>query len=398
MERRERLMATLQGEAVDRPAVCFYEINGLDEKPDNPDPYNIYSDPSWKPLLDLARDRKRLTLVGVWLLAALAVALVPVPMMRAVAQGTKDTASNGAIMKQYAELLKTSPKPVAVVAFLDKHISQLRTPDTDKMVYDLEKIQEEHVEKYSGMFSDDAWKTLDQELPSNEIRKVWVSPKRVKSVRDPKLRDQVQEILAGGITLYLTEGGPGLTVDYSFLKRYKRYVSSETAAYIDLYARETDQGYQDDRALLVSWDELAGRALQAEKFLRDYPSAVKRDRVRDMFEIYAEDYLVGLENSSGWVKNVLSSEVKASYTKTIRKNPGTALASIVQEYVGVLKKNDYALTGPVQEFRNAVPARLETLIASFGQSKPAEPSQVRTKTHDETKKTNKPTGQGDQGR
>ena len=57
MERRERLMATLQGEAVDRPAVCFYEINGLDEKPDDPDPYNIYSDPSWKPLLDLARDR-----------------------------------------------------------------------------------------------------------------------------------------------------------------------------------------------------------------------------------------------------------------------------------------------------------------------------------------------------
>jgi len=57
MERRERLMATLQGETVDRPGVCFYEINGLDEKPDDPDPYNIYSDPSWKPLLDLARDR-----------------------------------------------------------------------------------------------------------------------------------------------------------------------------------------------------------------------------------------------------------------------------------------------------------------------------------------------------
>jgi hypothetical protein len=46
-------MATLRGESVDRPAVCFYEINGLDEKPDNPDPYNIYSDPSWKPVHEL---------------------------------------------------------------------------------------------------------------------------------------------------------------------------------------------------------------------------------------------------------------------------------------------------------------------------------------------------------
>jgi len=48
-------MATLRGQPVDRPAVCFYEINGLDEDPDDPSPLNIYSDASWKPLLELAR-------------------------------------------------------------------------------------------------------------------------------------------------------------------------------------------------------------------------------------------------------------------------------------------------------------------------------------------------------
>jgi hypothetical protein len=56
MKRRERLMATLRGEKVDRPAVCFYEINGLDENPDDPDLYNIYNHPSWKPLITLARE------------------------------------------------------------------------------------------------------------------------------------------------------------------------------------------------------------------------------------------------------------------------------------------------------------------------------------------------------
>ncbi len=56
MTRYERLMATLRGESVDRPPVCFYEINGLDEDSDNPDPFNIYNHPSWRPLLDLARD------------------------------------------------------------------------------------------------------------------------------------------------------------------------------------------------------------------------------------------------------------------------------------------------------------------------------------------------------
>ena len=57
MTRRERLLSTLAGGAVDRPAVSFYEINGLDENHANGDPFNIYSHASWKPLIDLAREK-----------------------------------------------------------------------------------------------------------------------------------------------------------------------------------------------------------------------------------------------------------------------------------------------------------------------------------------------------
>ncbi len=57
MTRRERLMATIRGESVDRPPVSFYELNGLDENPHDPDPFNIYTDPSWHPLIELTRDK-----------------------------------------------------------------------------------------------------------------------------------------------------------------------------------------------------------------------------------------------------------------------------------------------------------------------------------------------------
>jgi len=57
MNRRERLLGTLRGQPVDRPAVCFYELNGLDQDPKDSDPYNVYSHPSWKPLLDLTREK-----------------------------------------------------------------------------------------------------------------------------------------------------------------------------------------------------------------------------------------------------------------------------------------------------------------------------------------------------
>jgi hypothetical protein len=66
MTRRERLLNTLQGLPVDRPAVCFYEINGYDEHPGDRDPFNIFSHPSWQPLIDLAREKTdRIVMRGV---------------------------------------------------------------------------------------------------------------------------------------------------------------------------------------------------------------------------------------------------------------------------------------------------------------------------------------------
>jgi len=66
MTRKERLLATLQGKPVDRPPVCFYELNGYDEDPGNPDAFNIYTHPSWKPLIDLAREESdRIVMRGV---------------------------------------------------------------------------------------------------------------------------------------------------------------------------------------------------------------------------------------------------------------------------------------------------------------------------------------------
>jgi hypothetical protein len=50
-------MATLRGEPVDRPAVNFYEIGGFDINPADPDEFNVYNDPSWQPLLQLAEEQ-----------------------------------------------------------------------------------------------------------------------------------------------------------------------------------------------------------------------------------------------------------------------------------------------------------------------------------------------------
>lgn len=57
MTRKERLMASIRGQDVDRPPVSFYEITGYDENPSDNDHFNIYSDPSWKPVIELAKEK-----------------------------------------------------------------------------------------------------------------------------------------------------------------------------------------------------------------------------------------------------------------------------------------------------------------------------------------------------
>jgi len=63
MNRRQRLMATLEGREVDRPPVSFYEIGGLKMDPTDLDSFNVYNDPSWRPLLELAEEHTDLILM-----------------------------------------------------------------------------------------------------------------------------------------------------------------------------------------------------------------------------------------------------------------------------------------------------------------------------------------------
>ena len=53
MTRKERLEATFKGKPVDRPAVSFYEIGGWEMEQDG-DEFNVWNDPSWRPLVRMA--------------------------------------------------------------------------------------------------------------------------------------------------------------------------------------------------------------------------------------------------------------------------------------------------------------------------------------------------------
>jgi hypothetical protein len=63
-------MASIRGEPVDRVPVSFYELGGWRVAPDNPDAYNVYNHPSWRPLLELAEETDM-----IWMVSANALAV-----------------------------------------------------------------------------------------------------------------------------------------------------------------------------------------------------------------------------------------------------------------------------------------------------------------------------------
>lgn len=63
MTRKERLHALMKGQEYDRPPFNFYEINGIVQRPDDPDSFNVYTDPSWLPLLQMAREKTDIILL-----------------------------------------------------------------------------------------------------------------------------------------------------------------------------------------------------------------------------------------------------------------------------------------------------------------------------------------------
>lgn len=90
-------MSSLRGEPVDRPPVCFYEINGFAEDPDDPDAFNVCNDPSWRPLLQLAREQSD----AIVNLGTGAVSVSPDPL-EALTQETQWYDENGSLFTRTA--------------------------------------------------------------------------------------------------------------------------------------------------------------------------------------------------------------------------------------------------------------------------------------------------------
>ncbi|TYP78141.1 hypothetical protein [Paenibacillus methanolicus] len=248
-----------------------------------------------------------------------------------------DQGETDRIVSEY-EALRTKPANAADrLAFLNANLAKLPKDAADRIMRDMLAFYDKDLEPAQQRLAD---QRIDEQLAAIE----WpITPEKLNQVTDEKAKQAIKDVWAQGYKLETTEGTIFPIVDYGLLKKYEGALSPELSAYIGLLALESDEKSASDAALVISWDQLAERALAYEVYSKQYPDAPETSQVKQLYHNYLSMYLYGLNNTPAYDFETfkLADEVKASYEKTAAEHPDTKTGEIVKGFLAVLEQHDW---------------------------------------------------------
>lgn len=147
-----------------------------------------------------------------------------------------------------------------------------------------------------------------------------------------------------GLGLFMTEGNFYVDVQPDFFyETFKNNTSPSLKTFLQLRDRELKNAFLEDAMLLISFNNLADRIYNWEKYLNDYPDTKLINEANYFLEIYLETYLTGMDNTKLFDREsrILVPEVKQSYESYIKNHADTKSGMIIQEYYEILKRNQF---------------------------------------------------------
>jgi hypothetical protein len=137
----------------------------------------------------------------------------------------------------------------------------------------------------------------------------------------------VSLLAAGGIWSQRAEGSTHFEANESaLLNSFGRYVTTQIHAFVQFAARQQEQPFADDAALLVTPDEIGARIVASEQLLEAYPDSPANGEIEYRHRQYLATYLGGLPNTSAfeWQSRILRPEFRKSYVEFLSKHRSTA--------------------------------------------------------------------------
>ena len=168
-----------------------------------------------------------------------------------------------------------------------------------------------------------------------------------EKLAEGELASFYQAITKSSLYVVYYENAMQLRVDYQ--KLLSQYGDRLPDAQRDLYALEDEvlrNPISENATLMVSWDRLLDRALQAESLIRSYPEQepIKTDALW-IYTSQINAILMGTINTPifNYETTEFSNEAKTAYENFLLANPDTTLSWVLTEYFDYLHSIDFKL-------------------------------------------------------
>jgi hypothetical protein len=132
------------------------------------------------------------------------------------------------------------------------------------------------------------------------------------------------------------------------LAPHVQHASDEFKSYFRIWNTEIENETTDGESLNISAEEILERALQIENHIENYPEGKTRTRLEDLYDTYMSLAIQGLGNQYIYAqegKSEIREDILQLYEDTIRDNPDTRTARILEEYLNEIEKDGMKLDG-----------------------------------------------------
>lgn len=249
--------------------------------------------------------------------------------------GEKDTQKE--LLIQFKAVLESADGAADIIGFLNEHINEADQATSDIMLRDLNTYYTESMETAQEAF-------FKPDIQAVLLKEVWpITKETAVTIKDDAVKKLVQTAFDSGYKLDAVEGSIFPVVDYSYQKRYKASLTKEMNDYITLSAVESDKPTASDGGLMITWDELAKRAIMAEAFVQQYKDSPEREVVQSLYLTrYLEMYINGSYNTLVYDYETykILDEVKASYDKTVKESPDSVVGQLSAHFLELLALSD----------------------------------------------------------
>lgn len=262
------------------------------------------------------------------------------------AENAEDDSRLPDLLNQFNKIAEEG-NPSESKAFIEQYISTASELDADIMLTMYVDQQRSFLDGYSEIIYE--WSYQNALLDAYD-----------KSYNLDKLSGQyskgvmtfLEDIKRDGFLLNYHEGIVTLYPDYNLLNNYQNYVSPSIQAYIEILSRESSEILSADGGLTITWDELAFRVLNAERYLVEYSDSIRYEEILSLYKWYLTTLLTGLPDTPIYYRNssLIRNDVLQSYNKIIIHNTDTTTSEVLKGYLDIIRSKNNKVDGEALDY------------------------------------------------